>query len=222
MDKSIKQQVEDLLRRRDYIHLLDFCERDRHFWQEVRFRLYDIDGRLRWPAIETVAKLMTRWWHSGKEDKVRQYIRTLFWSMSDESGGIGWSSPQAIAEIIVNIPELIDPYASMMIAYSIEEPPLIKGGLWGIGRLGRQIFESVAFFKDKVLAVFDINDVEILGMAAWAMGEAGFKPAMPFLEKLLNYTENVQIYVNGDFCEKPLSQWVEEAITKVKNAEKIM
>jgi len=222
MDKSIKQQVEDLLRRREHDLLLDICERDRHFWQEVRFRLYDLDERLRWPAIETVAKLMTRWWHSGKEDKVRQYIRTLFWSMSDESGGIGWSAPQTIAEIIVNIPELIDPYGSMMIAYSIEEPPLIKGGLWGIGRLGRQISESVDFFKDKVLAVFDINDVEILGIAAWAMGEVGFKPAMPFLEKLRKYTENVQIYVNNDFCEKPLSQWVEEAITKIKNVEKTM
>jgi len=29
----------------------------------------------------------------------------------------------------VNIPEILDPYGCMMIAYSIEEPPLMKGGL---------------------------------------------------------------------------------------------
>lgn len=222
MDTLIKKQVEDLLRRRDYTVLVDLCEKDRHFWQVVRFRLYDIDERVRWPAIETVGKLMHRWWLSGLEEKVRIYIRTLFWSMTDESGGIGWSSPQTIAEIIVNIPELIDPYGSMMIAHSIDEPPLIKGGLWGIGRLGRKITEAVMFFKDKVLSIFDTNDFEILGLLAWAMGEIGFKPAKPFLERLRVLPEPVKIYIDGDFCEKKLGHWIEEAITKIEKIEKVI
>ena len=101
---------------------------------------------------------MERLWHSGRQEKVRIYIRTLFWSMNEESGGIGWSSPQTIAEIIVHIPELIDPYGSMMIAHSIEEPPLMKGGAWGIGRLGSRIAGSIEAFRKKVLAVFQEDD----------------------------------------------------------------
>jgi hypothetical protein len=216
MDKSVKQQVGEFLRKRDYEHLLDLCERDRHFWQEVRFRLYDIDEQLRWPAIEAAAGFMRRLWLSGREEKVRIYIRTLFWSMSDESGGIGWSAPQTISEIIVNIPEIIDPYGSMMIAYSIEEPPLMQGGLWGIGRLGRPIYDSVDFLKDKVLAVFQSNSTDVLGIAAWAMGETGFKPAMPFLERLRVHTEPATIYIDGIFYEKAVEQWAEEAIAKIK------
>jgi len=216
MDKSVKQQVGEFLRKRDYEPLLDLCERDRHFWQEVRFRLYDIDEQLRWPAIEAAAGFMRRWWLSGREEKVRIYIRTLFWSMSDESGGIGWSAPQTISEIIVNIPEIIDPYGSMMIAYSIEEPPLMQGGLWGIGRLGRPIYDSVDFLKDKVLAVFQSNSTDVLGIAAWAMGETGFKPAMPFLERLRVHTEPATIYIDGIFYEKAVEQWAEEAIAKIK------
>ena len=216
MDKSVKQQVGELLRKRDYEPLLDLCERDRRFWQEVRFRLYDIDEKLRWPAIEAAAGFMRRWWLLGREEKVRIYIRTLFWSMSDESGGVGWSSPQTIAEIIVNIPEIIDPYGSMMIAYSIEEPPLMQGGLWGIGRLGKPIYDSVDFLKDKVLAVFQSDSTDVLGIAAWAMGETGFKPAMPFLERLRMYTEPATIYIEGNFCEKAIRQWAEEAIAKIK------
>jgi hypothetical protein len=216
MDKSVKQQVRELLRKRDYEPLLDLCERDRHFWQEVRFRLYDIDEQLRWPAIEAAAGFMRRWWLSGREEKVRIYIRTLFWSMSDESGGIGWSAPQTISEIIVNIPEIIDPYGSMMIAYSIEEPPLMQGGLWGIGRLGKRIAEYVDFFQDKVLAVFQSDSIDVLGIAAWAMGETGFKPAMPFLERLLMHNELVKIYIDGIFYEKAINKWVEEAIAKIK------
>jgi hypothetical protein len=218
MDTLVKQYVGELLRKRAFGQLLELCEKNRKYWQEVRFRLYDIDERLRWPAIETVALFMQRWWQAGKEDKVRQYIRTLFWSMTDESGGIGWSSPQAVAEIIVHIPEIIDPYGSMMIAYSIEEPPLVNGGLWGIGRLGERITGAVDFFRDKVLAVFEINDIETLGLASWSMGEIRFKPALPFLEKLLFQEDTARMYLEGDFHEKPLGLWAKEAICKIEKS----
>jgi len=216
MDKSIKNAVEDLLRKRDFSLLLELCERDRRFWQEVRFRLYEIDESLRWPAIEMAARRMQRLWNSGNEEKVRIYIRTLFWSMTDESGGIGWSAPQTIAEIIVNIPEIIDPYGRMMIAHSIEEQPLMKGGAWGIGRLGRSIADSVECFREKVLAVFQEKDSETLGLLAWAMGSAGFSPAKPCLANLLQREEPVRIYIDGVFLQKPLKQWAEEAIESIK------
>ena len=219
MDKSIKQRVRDLLEQRDYARLLELCEKDRHFWKELRFSLYDIDERLRWSAIETVAKFMQRWWQAGEREKVRDYIRNLFWSIMDESGGIGWSAPQTIAEIIVNIPELLDPYGSMMIAHTFEEPPLIKGGLWGIGRLGKLSAEAAEFFHDMVLAVFLSEDAETLGLAAWANGEVGFKPALPFIEKLLERKEQVRIYIKGYFYEKPLGQWAREAVAKINDEE---
>jgi len=158
MGNPLKKIVEDLLITKEHGTLLDLCEQDRRFWQEVRFRLYDLDERIRWSAIEVAAKFMERWWQSDRQEKVRIYIRTLFWSMNDESGGIGWSSPQTIAEIIVHIPELIDPYGRMMIAHSMEEPPLIKGGAWGIGRLGRRIEDSWEFFKDEIFGVFQESD----------------------------------------------------------------
>jgi len=216
MDISIKKTVGEFLRKRDFQDLLELCEKNRHYWQEVRFRLYDLDEVLRWSAIETAAKLMKKWWDSGKEEKVRIYIRTLFWSMNDESGGIGWSSPQTVAEIIATNSELIDPYGSMMIAHCIDEPPLLKGCLWGIGRMGSLITKTVKSFQDEILKVFDTYDTEILGLAAWAMGEAGVALSAPFLEKLRFRGEPVTIYIEGNFCQKSLGQWVEEALMKMK------
>lgn len=215
MKEIIKTQVRELLKEREYDHLVDLCVVDRHAWQEVRFRLYEIDERIRWSAIEAAAKLMKRWWQLKQQEKVRDFIRNLFWSMSDESGGIGWSSPQTIAEIIVNIPEILDPYGSMMIAYSIEEPPLMKGGLWGIGRMGKMISNSVEVFQKKILAVFQTEDTEILGLASWAMGEVVFKPSLSYLDNLRERNETVRIYIAGDFNEKPLGQWAEEAVNKI-------
>jgi hypothetical protein len=219
MDKSKKKSVQGLLRKRDHALLLDLCEADRGYWQAVRSHLYDLDERVRWSAIETVSKIVQRWWENGDEEKVRQYIRTLFWSISDESGGIGWSAPQLIAEIIAHIPALVGPYGGMMIAHSIEEPPLIKGCLWGIGRLGKSIVEVVDSFRGKILAVFDMDDAEILGLASWAMGEVGFRPAASVMKKLSSRCEPVVIYVDGDLVERPLGHWAEEAIRKIESTD---
>jgi hypothetical protein len=216
VDKSIKHQIKDLLEKKNYDRIVELCEKDKHFCQELRFRLYDIDERIRWSAIESVGKFMKRLWETGQEEKVRVYIRTLFWSITDESGGIGWSSPQTIAQIIENIPGLIDPYGSMMIASTLEEPPLIKGGLWGIGLLGKKIADSVNFFKESILEVFKSDDAEILGLAAWALGEASFWPALPFLKELTGRKELMKIYIKGDFIEKPLGEWAREAIINIK------
>jgi hypothetical protein len=218
MDIPIKKTTGELLRKRDFQGLLALCDADRRYWQEVQFRLYDLDEVLRWSAIETVAKLMKKWWDLGKEEKVRIYIRTLFWSLNDESGGIGWSSPQTIAEIIMHNPVLIEPYGRMMIAHCIDEPPLLKGCFWGIGRMGGLIRESVKVFQHEILEVFGNDDIEMLGLAAWAMGEVGFDFATPFLEKLRSRHETVTIYLVGCFCEKPLGKWAEEALRKMKTA----
>ncbi len=183
--------------------------------QEVRYRLYDLDEALRWSAIETIARLMKKWWDEGQEEKVRVYIRTLFWSLNDESGGIGWSSAQTIAEIIARNPLLADPYGSMMIAYCIDEPPLLKGCLWGIGRLGGLMRKAVMPFKDEILEVFAVDDIGVLGTAAWAVGESGSSFAMPALKRLLGRSEPVTVYVEGTFLEKPLGIWAEEAVNKI-------
>ncbi|MFC1972680.1 DVU0298 family protein [Chloroflexota bacterium] len=212
---SVKQQVKTLLQQRGLEELLDLCQRDRRFWSALRRCLYETDENLSWPAIETVAGLMKRWWQAGNQDKVREYVRILLWQLNDESGGIGWNAPQTIAEVVMAIPQLLDPYCSMMIARTIDEPALIKSGLWGIGRLGTRIREAVAFFQDKVLGVLDSDDPETLGLAAWAVGEVGFAPALPPLEKLSERTELVRLYVAGGFQEKPLGQWAKEAIDRI-------
>ena len=160
---------------------------------------------------------MKRWWQAGNQDKVREYVRILLWQLNDESGGIGWNAPQTIAELAVAIPQLLDPYSSMMIARTIDEPALTKSGLWSIGRLGTRIREAVVFFQDEVLDVFGSDDPETLGLAAWAVGEVGFDPALPSLEKLSDRTEPVRLYVDGGFQEKPLGQWAGDAIEKIDN-----
>jgi len=48
------------------------------------------------------------------------------------------------------------------------------------------------------------------------MGEVGFKPALPYLKKLLNYSEKVKIYVQGKFWERRIGEWAKEAVKKIE------
>ncbi|NWF52472.1 MAG: hypothetical protein HXY47_05250, partial [Nitrospirae bacterium] len=104
----------------------------------------------------------------------------------------------------------------MMVAHSLEEPPLVKGGLWGIGRLGKRITDALYFFKEKVIHPLQSEESEILGLATWAMGETSFKPALKFLKSLMNRKENVCIYIEGNFIEKTLEEWAKESIDKIE------
>jgi len=165
--------------------------------------------------VEAIALLMQRWWRAGKTGEVREYIRRQFWSLNDESGGIGWNSTQIIAETIIQIPDLTEPYATMIIDRTLDEPLLINSGLWSVGRLGKRISQSIDLFHDKVLKALKGDDPETLGLAAWATGEVTFQPALPYLKNLYGREEKVRIYVNGEFHTKTLGRWAEEATSKI-------
>lgn len=201
------------------MHLLDLCEVDKNAWKVLRASLYATDEHIYWPAIEAIARLMQRWWQAGNQESVQEYIKGLFWSLNDESGGIGWNAPQTIAEIIFLIPSLIEPYGHMMIDRTMTEPLLVQNGLWAIGRLGSLIETAVDFFKDVVLSVFESDDPKTIGLAAWAMGEVGYIPALSFLESLKDRTEPVQIYVNGDLHQKTIGDWSQDSIEKIKSRQ---
>ena len=75
MDTAIKRVVKAFLLQRDYNELLRLCQTDKRYWHILRTFLYETDENLRWPAIESVAVIMKRWWHDGSRERVREYIR---------------------------------------------------------------------------------------------------------------------------------------------------
>jgi hypothetical protein len=47
------------------------------------------------------------------------------------------------------------------------------------------------------------------------MGEVGYAPALPLLESLKDREEPVQIYIDGDFCQKTIGEWSRDAIAEI-------
>ena len=211
-----KKRVSSLLMERKFDRLVELYEQDRRVRKALRLRLYDADEAVRLAAIETMGMVMGRLWRKGEHEKVIEYVRSQIWTITEESGGIGWSAPQTIAQIIVNIPELMDPHGKVMISRALEEAPLVPNGLRAIGRLGGLAAPTLDLFRQEIARIFESGDRVTLALAAWAMGEAGFMPAVAELEKLGGRREPVKLFVGGTWREEPLGTWAAEAVDKIK------
>ena len=72
-------------------------------------------------------------------EKARIILRRIMWNLNDESGGIGWGSPEAMGEILSQSPELALEFKPILFSYLdpdgnyIEHEMLQRGVLWGIG-----------------------------------------------------------------------------------------
>lgn len=74
-------------------------------------------------------------------ESARVIMRRLMWNLNDESGGIGWGSPEAMGEIMAQSKQMAEEYHSILISYIredgnyIEHEILQRGVLWGLARL---------------------------------------------------------------------------------------
>lgn len=103
---------------------------------------YDSDTELRQKAIDAFGQLVADLANEDMEE-ARVVMRRLMWTLNDESGGIGWGAPEAMAEAMACHPRLAEEYVRILLSYIMEDgnfleyEPLRRGALWGIGRLAQ-------------------------------------------------------------------------------------
>ena len=99
---------------------------------------YHKSDLVKFRSIAAMGALGSRMWQKNME-KARIVLRRIMWNLNDESGGIGWGSPEAMGEILGQSPELALEFKSILFSYLdpdgnfIEYEALQRGVLWGIG-----------------------------------------------------------------------------------------
>ncbi len=159
-----KEAARDLLSRRDLQVYREWATDDKQVLRTLASLLFETDDRLRWRAIEAIG-IAAGVVRQRDQESVRHLVRRLFWLMNDESGGICWCAPEAIAEIIVNCPELISEYGKMLATFLIEEP-FEAGTRWAISRIGHL---SPDTFAKKQLLLLDSLESDIPEWRAYAL-----------------------------------------------------
>ncbi|EPR32897.1 hypothetical protein dsat_0338 [Alkalidesulfovibrio alkalitolerans DSM 16529] len=123
------------------------------------------DALLRFRAAETFG-LVTAALAQEKMEAARVVMRGLLWRMNEESGGIGWGAPEAMACCMAAHEGLAREYHAILLSYIhehegichgifVDNPLLRHGVLWGIARLAETRPDLVAKAVPDLLTVLD-------------------------------------------------------------------
>ncbi len=113
MKAADKKMLKEVLSLRNTQGLVEWSLWTRAPLRKLFSLTYDKDRKIRYQAIEAIGLLASRM-AKKDEETVRNFLRSLLWLMSEESGGIGWHAPEAIAEICINLPQLSEEYARLL------------------------------------------------------------------------------------------------------------
>ena len=151
----------------------------------------------------------------------RVVMRRLMWNLNDESGGIGWGSPEAMGEILASHEGLAKEYASILISYAredgnyLEHPVLQRGLVWGIGRLAQFRPSLLKHTAPFLLPFLQSPDHVVRGTAAWTVGLLGIQEARPALEALTGDEKELLLYLDRRLAKRRVKDLAQEALERL-------
>jgi hypothetical protein len=204
--RQLKKQVLDLLRAPAWPAAMDTLAglSARQVVNPLFGLLYHGEPLVRWRAVTAMGAVVTNLADQQMES-ARIIMRRFMWNLNDESGGIGWGSPESMAEIMARHAGLAREYSSILISYAdpegnfLEHPVLQQGVLWALGRLGRvrpEVARRAAGFVDPF--VRQSHDPILRGLAVWALRPAADDTLRPMLEPLRGDHRTLQIYIDPE------------------------
>ena len=132
---SLREEIEHALQGKDFEKVAGLALDQKRVFRTLISLTYDKEDLLCWRAIEAVGRAAGA---VSKRDPsiVRDIVERLIWSMREESGGIGWSAPEMLGEIVLNAPDTCADIPPIILSFH-EEESFLKGVLWSMGRITR-------------------------------------------------------------------------------------
>jgi HEAT repeat protein len=215
---SHKTEARNLLARRDRPALLSWAGSVRNPLRILISLTYDEDELIRWRAIEAAGRVAASLAERDLEG-IRDTIRRLLWLMNDESGGLGWHSPELIGEILVNVPALIPEYAELLISF-LREEPFERGAHLAVLRVAGVDAETFDGNVSEFAKSLDDPDPEIRRCAALTLIAMGSGTHQDAVGGLRDDREQVRFYdfKEGVLREAAIGQVIKEAVKKTDSS----
>lgn len=182
--------------------------------------LCDICEQVKWNAVFVFGQVLADMAQNNVES-ARIVMRRFLWSLNDESGGIGWGVPEAMAEVMCQSPLLRKEYLHMLVSYMrqdgeeefmdgnfLELPLLQRGLLWGVARLcfhNRQEMKNQNIVDD-LLYYLNSPDPVVVGYALYCL--SFFREDVPAtsLEQQLNDPTVLRIFLDTEMVEVSVAE----------------
>lgn len=156
MPHLLKKDILSSLESDDLDTVVALATSDRKVLSRLVRLAYDKETLVGWRAIKAVG-LVARVLVTSDCEFLRETCRKLLWSLTDESGGIGWSAPEMLGEIVSADParfrDIIPLIAS---AYEVEEDVFRAGVLYALARIAETAPElAVSYQKIVIMSLAD-------------------------------------------------------------------
>lgn len=165
---NTRRLVRKLVARGDIDGLVRWAKDEPNAAAALVTRVFELDDTKRWWAIVALGRVSGQMAANGDLEGVRKVVRQLFWLMNDESGGIAWHGPEAIAEILTNVPSLVSEYGRI-VASSINEDPFGPGAHWAVARLASFEPEQFHHVEPQLVESLTADDPWLRGYALTAL-----------------------------------------------------
>lgn len=185
---------------------------------------FDPDQILRWRAVTATGSVVSKMADANMES-ARIIMRRLMWTLNDESGGIGWGSPEAMGEIMSRHARISDEYHRILVSYMMEDgnylelEVLQRGVIWAVARLAGTrpvIGEKV---RGLVRPYLFSPDREVRGQAARLAGIVRDKETIDGLEKLLPDDSFIPVYEDSGIKMIKISEMAAESIRLINEGK---
>jgi len=169
------------------------------------------DERLRWRAITAAGAVISKMAQRRVED-ARIMMRRLMWTLNDESGGIGWGSPEAMGETMARSAVLTKEYAAIFASYLnpagnyLEHAVLQRGVLWGASRLARSRGAAAVRTAPFLGAFMESDDPVHRGLAARSARALAPFTAVPIPQHILTDETLIRFYTGKGFLDVPVCE----------------
>ncbi len=181
-----------------------------------------VNPRIKWNGIWAMGRGVPQIADQNFE-AARIIMRRFLWSLNDESGGIGWGAPEAMAEIMATQDQLASEYLHMLISYMREDGPelfqdgnylelpmLQRGLLWGIGRLclARKDTMVDCGVSADLKNYLESDDKVVCGLATRCLGILDDDSARDDISIFARDQTTITIFIDGQLMDFTIEQLV--------------
>ncbi|HIJ78399.1 MAG: HEAT repeat domain-containing protein [Desulfobulbaceae bacterium] len=184
------------------------------------------DPKIRWNAIIAMGVTVARLADQDME-AARIVIRRFMWSLNDESGGIGWGAPEAMAQCLINHPALAEEYTNILVSFMREDgfylelPVMHRGLLWGIGEMAKVRPELLHKWRAAkyLMPYLNSEDVVVQALAGRALALLGHQEAAAGIKKLADDRTTFDLYENGQLRVTSVAMVAAAALAALAGAD---
>lgn len=210
---TLKEEIKALLRSPDFEKVSQLAIHNKRVFSILISFTYDKKDLLCWRAIEAVGKAAGA--VAEREPlTVRNIVQRILWSMSEESGGIGWSAPEMLGEMVINNPVACADIPPILLSFH-EEENFLHGILWAMGRMADAGISSAEGSAEIAIKYIAHKNPSVRGLALYAVSKIKRVETTDKIKDMVYDEGRFTIYENHELREMRVGDFAERVLKSI-------